>query len=122
MTSGAPRLVTVALPLALWAVHFVVAYAAQGTACARGLWRMRVAGLEGVTWGLLLATAAALAAVAWLATRAHRVRVAALRDPAEDALTRRTRFLSTLALLVAAIAAIAIVFTTLPILLLPTCR
>ena len=122
MSAGLPiGLTRMAMPLVVWAIHFVAVYSLQGLACARALWRAPVAGLETVTWVLWALTALALLVIAlfgrtalrdWRTTRAR-------TDGRAD--TARTRFLTALSTLVAVIAAIGVAFTVLPVALLPTC-
>lgn len=117
---GPYRLTGIAAPLAVWALHFVAVYVMQGIACAEDWQRTRVAGLELVTWWLLLATAAALAVIAWLGLRALRARRPAGGGDG-DADARRRHFTATLTAAAALIAAIAVLFTATPVLLLPPC-
>ena len=126
---GPWRLTGMAAPLALWAAHFLAVYIMQGLACGEGWQRQRVASAEMVTWWLLLATVVALALIAWMGAWALRCRRRAAFEvgacgeadrPAALA-ARRRRFLSTLTALVALVSCIAVVFTTIPILLLPPC-
>ncbi|WP_052773032.1 hypothetical protein [Luteimonas sp. FCS-9] len=115
---GRLGLTRMAAPLAVWALHFVAVYSLQGLACARGLGRAPVAGLEAVTWALWALTLLALLGIAWSGRAAWRARhAAAAARPAGD----RRHFLPLLTALVALVAAIGVVFTALPVALLPTC-
>lgn len=115
------RLTGLSVPMALWALHFVVVYGLQGVACARGAMRVGMAGVEAVTWAFALATAVALALIAWQGVRGWRGwRRAAAARPGDDGAGRR-RFLCAVTAITAALAAIATCFTAIPILLLPTC-
>src|SRR5690606_19636744 len=146
---GPWRLTGLAAPLAIWAAHFLAVYSMQGLACGEGWQRQRVAGLEMVSWWLLLATLLALAAIAWMGARAlHGRRVAQQEmrgsrpdraaagtalvpappraggeagEPAARISARRRRFTATVTALVALLAFVSVVFTTLPVLLLPPC-
>jgi len=126
---GPWRLNGMAFPLALWAAHFLAVYIMQGLACAEGWQRQRVAGLEMVSWWLLLATVLALGLIAWQGVRALRcrrlarfeVRAAAGAKSTVAAAARRRHFMSVLTALVAVVAFIATSFTALPVLLLPPC-
>ena len=71
---GPWRLTGMAMPLAVWAVHFLAVYIMQGLACGEDWQRERVAGLEMVSWWLLLATVAGLALIASQGVRAMRCR------------------------------------------------
>lgn len=119
-----PRLglTRMSLPLVVWALHFVVIYSLQGLACARGLWRMPVAGLEAMTWALWAVTVAAWLAIALLTVGAWQVwRRRAVADASGRAVDDRREFLAVLGLLVASIAAVGVLFTVVPVALLPTC-
>lgn len=146
---GPWRLTGMAAPLAIWAAHFVAVYSLQGLACGEGWQRQRVGGAEMVSWWLLLATLLALAAIAWLGLRALRGRRLAhagmqgpdpalaaagtalvpaspragggAAEPAARSRARRRRFTATLTALVALLSFVAVVFTALPVLLLPPC-
>ena len=123
MSSSRPvRLTTTAAPMLVWALHFVTVYSLQGVACARGVWRTRVDGLETVTWTLSATTVLALAAIAWLGVRSLRTWRRAGAGPHPDVAVQRLRFFSGLGALLAVLAAIATVFTFVPILLLSTCQ
>ncbi|WP_101927320.1 MULTISPECIES: hypothetical protein [Luteimonas] len=119
--SSAPSLMKVSAPLAVWALHFTVVYSLQGIACARDVWREPVAGLEPVTWALSLLTVLALAAIAALGLRAgQRWRRLRVTDTGRAA-SQRDLFLIALTGLTALLSAIAVVFTAVPVALLPTC-
>lgn len=114
-------LTRMSMPLVVWALHFVVVYSLQGLACARALWREPVAGLEMMTWVLWALTALALAVIALLGTNALRAWRSARAQTDGRSETTRLRFFTALSALVAVIAAIGVVFTALPVALLPTC-
>lgn len=119
---NAYRLTEMAMPAVVWAVHFVVVYSMAGLACGQGWQRERIAGLEAVTWLMVAATIAAwlvLAFIAWTGWRGRQ----AMRSAGQplDNIQARKRFLSTVTLAMAAIAAMAVLFTVIPVFLLPTC-
>jgi len=119
---NAYRLTEMAMPAVVWAVHFVVVYSMAGLACGQGWQRERIAGLEAVTWLMAVATIAAwlvLAFIAWTGWRGRQ----ATRSAGQplDNIQVRKRFLSTVTLAMAAIAAMAVLFTVIPVFLLPTC-
>ena len=126
---GPWRLTGMATPLAVWAAHFLAVYIMQGLACAEGWQRERVAGVEMVTWWLLLATLLAFAAIGWMGIRALRCRrLAAFEVRAAGgahrplaAAARRRKFMAMLTALVAVVSFIAVAYTTIPVLLLPPC-
>ena len=116
------RLTGIAAPMAVWALHLVAVYSLQGVACAEGWDRIRFAGLEALTWWLLALTLAALMVLAWLGLRAWRGWQAACsgtEHPPRRAARRRVSAAVTGAL--SAMAAVAVCFTTIPVLLLPGC-
>ena len=103
----------IAAPMAVWAVHFVVLYSLQGLACGEG-W-----GQRGASWAMVGLTVPALAVIAWLGLRALRAaRAAGAAGPA----ARRARFAAQAAALCAVLATVAVLFTVVPVLLLPACR
>ncbi len=103
------RLLWIASPFAVWALHFVLVYSIQGLVCARG-WPLAAA------WaGIAAVTLPAFAAVAWLGLRAWR------RAQAAD-LAGEKRFAARLVAMLSLLAALAMVFTILPTLLLTPCE
>jgi len=114
-------LTRMSMPLVVWALHFVTVYSLQGLACARALWRAPVAGLETMTWVLWALTALALVVIAVFGAAALRGWRSARAQPDGRTETARMRFLTALSALVALIAAIGVVFTAVPVALLPTC-
>ena len=105
------RLAGIAMPMLVWALHFLVVYVLQGLACAGH------AGREAAVAAMLGVTVLAALAIAWLGLRARH----AARSAGHDAGGRRHRFAATVTALLAVVAAIAVLFTTVPILLLPPC-
>lgn len=119
----ARSLTGMAVPLAIWALHFVVVYATQGIACRQGWHWLQWAGRDAVGWGLLLLTVLTMLATAWLGLHAWTQRQAtAARADADDGAAPLDRFMATLATAIATLATIAIAFTGIPLLILPTCR
>ncbi len=119
--SASPSLVRMCAPLGVWALHFVVVYSLQGLACARDIGRAPVAGLDATTWSFVLLTVLALAVIAALGLQALRAWRAQRPADSGRATSQRNRFLTAVTALSAVLAAIAVVFTALPIALLPTC-
>lgn len=118
-------LVAVALPMAVWALHFVVVYSLVGLGCEREILLQRFATLPLLIWVLLLVTVAALVLIAWLGWRAWR-RWHALGAAPQGAgpLPRaqpRERFMRLATALLALLAFIAVAFTATPILMLLPC-
>lgn len=106
------RLLGIGAPMAVWALHFVAVYALQGLACAEGIHHARA-------WMVALALAA-WALLAWSGRRAWRAWHAA-RGGAPGAADARRRFAAAVTGALCVLAAVAIGFTTLPVMLLPGC-
>ena len=103
-----------------WVAHFVTSYAVAAVICARapGL-------LDAARMGLGLATLLALAVIAWLGWRAWRQWDYRTTGDSTNALGQaedRHQFLGHAAVLLALISAIGVIYGTLPVLLLDTCR
>lgn len=115
------RLTEMAVPIVVWAVHFVTVYSMAGLACEQDWQRTRVGGAEMVVWligGFTLLSWGALAVTARIAWRGWR----AQQDQETAGAARgRRRFVSWLALALSAAAAVAVAFTVIPLFLLPTC-
>ena len=109
------RLIGVCAPLILWALHLVIVYSVQGLACSGqmdGAWWQRRLPVQAA---LIVLTLLMLAIVAWQGWRAQRLRWHCVRPS-------RAGFLASATLLTSVLAAIAIVFTTAPILMLTPCE
>lgn len=115
------RLLGIAAPMAVWALHLVVLYSLQGLACAEGWNRARLAGLEPLTWCALVLGLAAFAALARLGLHAWRGWHAAHADRAHPAAAARRRFGAAVTGALCVLSAVAVLFTTIPVLLLPGC-
>ncbi|MCF3595063.1 hypothetical protein LZG00_13785 [Rhodobacteraceae bacterium LMO-12] len=104
----------------IWAAHFVTSYAVAAVICAKAPGLLDTARL-----GLMLATVLALAVVAWLGWRAWRQWDVGNTGDYTNALgvsEDRHQFLGHAAVLLALISAIGVIYGTLPVLLLDTCR
>lgn len=121
MTPHRPYTLTlIASPMVVWALHLVVVYSLEGLACARGWQLARVAGMSQFNWLLVLVSIPALGLVAWLMLRGWRD----ARDPPTEGVSgsaRRQRLLAWVTMALAAVAAVAIIFATLPVFMLPPC-
>ncbi len=106
------KLVGIAAPMGVWALHLVALYSVQGLTCAEG-WSTRAG-----YWTMLALTLPALAAIGWLGLRAWR---ASKASAGTDAVSRRTRFAAQATGLCAVLATVAVLFTLAPVLLLPVC-
>jgi hypothetical protein len=94
-------------PLLIWAAHFALAYVVAAVACTHDFTRETE-----TRWLLLIASAAAIAWLAWLSVDAVRK---LQRAPDRDATFTAVRFG------VAALALIGVLWTTVPIALLSLC-
>ncbi|MDQ3268851.1 MAG: tellurite resistance TerB family protein [Pseudomonadota bacterium] len=119
LTSHYP-LTAVAVPMAVWAVHFVVVYSLVGLGCERGVLLQTVAMLPLLSWVLVLVTLAALATIAWLGWRAWR-RWSAPGPEQAPRVQPRERFMRLVTAMLAVLAFVAVVFTATPIFMLPPC-
>lgn len=116
------RLLDLAAPMAVWALHLVVVYSLVGLGCEHGWHLRRVVGLPLLTGSLLLATAAALGLVAWLGWRAWRCwRILPRTGDPADPVQRRQRFIGIATAALALLAFVAVTFTATPIFMLPPC-
>lgn len=115
------RLVGLAAPMAVWALHLLAVYVVQGVTCGQSFGNARVGGLEPLAWWVLAMTAASLAALAWLGKRAWRAHRAAAVERARPAVAGRRRFSAAVTAALSVLAAVAVLFTTIPVLLLPGC-
>lgn len=116
------RLTGMGAPMTVWAVHLVAVYSLQAVACTEGLDRLRLAGSEALAWWLVALTVVALAVLAWLGLRAWRGWHAARLDAdMPPRIASRRRFAAAVTGALCVLSATAIVYTTLPVLLLPGC-
>src|ERR671926_108044 len=103
--------------LIVWFARFLAGYGFTGLICARPTWPQELFGVSTVTFGVGLMTILALAAngaVGWHA--AGRLRSTPARG------TENGRFVHATAAAVVALGTIAIVWETIPILMIPACR
>ncbi|MGB3247443.1 MAG: hypothetical protein WBB25_23155 [Sulfitobacter sp.] len=103
----------------IWAAHFVGCYGATALICAKG------GAVDILRTGIGLGTALALGAIFWLGWRAWRQwDIIRDRDWENDAGTDEDRhqFLGHAALLLTLISFIGVVYVSLPVLLIGTCR
>lgn len=103
-------LVMLAGPI-IWAVHFLFIYAVNGVACARPAMHDTWAGLSVSSWIIVAASLLALCAMALIYLR-HHARMPQLAHPG---------FLSWLAGGLNLLSAVAVVWETMPVLLVPAC-
>jgi len=112
----------VAGPL-IWAAHFLVCYTVVALACAFGF------GIEaGGEWGavrivLVIVSAGAVLIIAGLTFLAYRRwRLSGGSEPPRDHRHERHRFMSVAALLLGVLSGIAVVYSAMPLLILPLCQ
>lgn len=107
----------------IWALHFAASYAATALFCGR----LAEAG-DGVLplrGGVVVATAVALALILWLGWQAWRqwnIAGHKARTTAESGNETRHRFMGRAGFLLAIISFVGVVYVTLPVLLIGTCR
>lgn len=108
--------------LLVWAVYFVAAYVFLSIACASGLNRLNVLGVDAVQLTLVLMTLVALALIAWIAVASVRAgRRTRPRVSAEPRVAERRRFMSRTAVLLAGLAFVATLWMGVSILVLAPC-
>ncbi len=102
----------------VWAVHFLVVYGAQATACARGLAGASLLGLPLIPAMVLGLTLLALAAITWIGLRArHRLRGALSGEEGET----QPQFTVWMAAAISLLSALAVLWEAVPALILPPC-
>lgn len=115
------RLTGMALPMIMWAVHFVAAYSLAGLGCEQGWQHQPLIGVNLLTASLVLLTVLILVIIIMIGLQAWWL----CRNPDTRSETepraRRARFLSTMTMVLSALAAIAVLFTATPIVMLPPC-
>ncbi|ANN77461.1 hypothetical protein [Bordetella flabilis] len=104
-------LVTLAGPL-IWAAHFLVAYSVNGVICARPAWQADWLGMAVSSWIICAGSGLALVGMALVLHR-NRKRLPALGNP---------RFLPGLATALTLLSSLAVIWQTVPALMLPACR
>lgn len=103
---------------AAWSVHFLALYLLHEVACRSGWQNTTFVGINGIAAAVLLITLLALPVVAASALVARRVARAAAQDAA---IAERNTHLGRAGMILSAIFALAIVFATIPALVLPPC-
>lgn len=122
LTERRARLWPVALPPAIWAVHFLASYLTAAVWCAK--LSDRAGTLAGARWAIAGYTAVALlmiGACAWRALRMHNFGNEPL--PHDEATAGdRHRFLGFATLLLSGLSAVAVLFTALPAAIFSGCQ
>jgi hypothetical protein len=113
-STALPAPVALAGAFTAWALHFLILYSFQALACARGFADERIGGIGIVPAVGGVATVAAIAACFWLVL----VRGQAGQDDGNGA----AGFLAHVKASSAVLALLAIIWTALPLVLLPPCR
>jgi hypothetical protein len=113
----------VVMPLIIWAVHFTFCYGFAAIACEKA---GRATGLGEVRAVVLVASVVGLALILREAVGLMRVRGRSLTDNdfdfEHDTPEERHRFLSHMALMLCVLSAVGIIYVTIPVLLVPSCR
>ena len=108
---------------AAWALHFIFVYGFTAVYCEKA---GRGASLNMPTVVIVAATLVALAAIGWSTHRLWRVRGRSLTDDdfefEHNTPEERHRFLSHVALMLCVLSAVAVLYVTIPMLYLSTCR
>lgn len=104
----------------VWTVHFLVVYVLTAVSCAFGF--ASAEALGPVSLVLIAVSAAALAAIGGLGMVARRRLRRLAGGPGRDPETGRQRFMAFAALLLCVLSAIAVVYETIPVFVLPPCQ
>jgi hypothetical protein len=122
-TGSGTDLWSVIIAPTLWALHFLVCYVGAAIYCQK---LGRDAPLGDIRLLVLGATAVALVGIGWSTLRLWRVRGRSLTDNdfeyEHDTTEERHRFLSHVALMLCVLSAVAVVYVTIPMLYLSSCR
>ena len=122
-TGSGTDLWSVVISPSIWALHFLVCYAGAAIYCEK---LGRDAELGDIRVLVLGATAVALAGIGLSTFRLWRVRGRSLTDNdfeyEHDTPEERHRFLSHVALMLCLLSAVAVLYVTIPMLYLSTCR
>jgi hypothetical protein len=114
------RLITAPI---IWSVHFLVSYVGTAIYCAK--WG-RAADLEPARWLVLGATALALAGIGWVFWSLWNVRGVSVEGQEHvyggNSPEERHRFLSHVALMLCVLSMVGVLYVTLPVLTLGSCR
>lgn len=103
--------------LIVWAVRFLAMYGLTGLYCARPDWPQRIAGIGVLPLALVLMSVAALAVNGAIGRHA----IGRLRAPV-SAGSANGRFVHATAAAVALLGTVAILWETLPLMMIPVCR
>ena len=107
----------------IWAVHFLASYVTVAVYCEKA---GRTAALDPALVAVVVYTVAALAGIAWSSRTLWRVRGRSLTDDdfeyEHNTPEERHRFLSHVALMLCVLSAVAVIYVTIPMLYLSTCR
>lgn len=95
----------------IWAAHFLAIYVFNGVLCARPQWNVEWAGMSLSSWGILGAAVIAVLAITVILLRAH----------PHDMTADNRAFARWMALALSLLSMVAIVWETVPVLLLPAC-
>jgi hypothetical protein len=120
--TGTDLLHVIAAPV-VWALHFLFCYVFAAIYCEKA---GRAASLDSPTLVVVIATAVALGLIGWSTLSLWRVRGRSLTDNdfefEHNTPEERHRFLSHVALMLCVLSAVAVLYVTIPMLYLGTCR
>ncbi|WP_334190384.1 hypothetical protein [Noviherbaspirillum sp.] len=105
----------------IWAAHFVAIYGFTGVACARGSHHAEWLGIGAVPWFIGISGLLALAAIATIGALATRKGKRASQSDASGVPAEGHAFIGSMTIMLGLLAAIAIVWESLPVLLVPIC-
>jgi hypothetical protein len=95
----------------IWAAHFISIYGFNGVLCARPHWNIAWEGMRLSSWGILGAAVIAVLAITVILLRVHP------HDMTDD----NREFTLWMSLVLSLLAMVAVVWETVPVLLLPAC-
>lgn len=104
--------------LLIWAVHFAVLYAINALACARGFAGREVFGIGVVTFGIGAATLVAVAALGWIVAR---TRTSGMPYLPRSAGHQTGRFMNYMAVAIAGLSLVGVIWDAIPVLIIPPC-
>lgn len=122
-TGSGTDLWSVIIAPSIWALHFLICYVAAAIYCEK---MERDAPLADIWVLVLAATVVALGGIGWSSMRLRRVHARSLTDDdfeyEHNTPEERHRFLSHVALMLCVLSAIAVIYVTIPIFYLESCR
>jgi hypothetical protein len=105
----------------IWAAHFVAIYGFTGVACARALHRIEWLGIGAVSWFIGISGLLALAAIAAIAVIASRNGKRQVQSDDRGLPADQHAFIGSITIMLGLLAAIAVIWESLPVLMVPVC-